>query len=250
MVGEQLPHDLAAAIASLYEAFAHRSSRPHVDGCPHCVDDADHALLGAQPLRHLATQNLSKYAWRAISTWGDGDDFAHFLPRLLELLAREPGSWVDPEVLLGKLELANWRVWPVVEIAAVERYLEALWGWVLSSYPARIDSEILLRTCSRLLDDLAPYLTAWDANSRTAALRHLAALVLHNWGALSRTGSLPPRGWRVPQLTQVVAWLRRSATVTRLERGFFAHSNEPFAVELSQAHECLATMIATPVGAT
>ena len=193
---------------------------------------------------------MSKYAWKAVSTWGDSEDLAHFLPRLLELLACEPGAWVDPEILLGKLELANWRAWPAVEIAAVERYLAALWRWVLSSYPASIDSHILLRTYSQLLDDLSPFLAAWDADPRTAALRHLAALVLSNWDALWRTGSLSPRGWRGPQLARLVAWLQSSDTLTRLERGFFAHSSEHFAVELSQAYECLAGIAVAPVASS
>jgi hypothetical protein len=248
--GEPLIDDLEAAIAGLYEAFAHRSSRPHADGCPHCISDADHALLAAQPLRHLTTHNLSKYARRAISTWGDGDDLAHFLPRLLELLARESGPWVDAEILLGKLELAEWRAWPVAEIAAVERYLAALWRTILSTYPASLDSGTVLRACSRLLDDLSPFLTVWSADNRTAALRHLAALVLANWDALWRTGSLHSAGWRAPQLATVVAWLRTPATITRLERGFFAHSGEPFAIELSQAHECLSGISARLVAAT
>jgi hypothetical protein len=240
MTGEPLPDDLEAAIAGLYEAFAHRSARTHVAGCPHCIDDADHALLAARPLRQLATRDLSKYARRALTTWGDGHDLAHFLPRLLELLAREPGAWIDVEIMFGKLPLAGWRAWPAGEIAAVERYLAALWRTVLSSYPAHLDVATVLRAYSQLLDDLRPCLAAWDADDRIAALRHLAALILDNWDALWRSGSLRPTGWRGPQLAQVVAWLRRTATLARLELGFFAYSGDSFAVELSRAHDCVA----------
>jgi hypothetical protein len=243
MRGEPRSEELEAAIGGLYDAFASRPARPHVEGCPHCIDDADHARLMAQPLRQLATHNLSKYAWRAITTWGDGDDLAYFLPRLLELLAREPGEWVDVEVLLGKLALAGWRTWAAGEIAAVEHYLAALWRAVLSSYPAHLDVATVLRAYSQLIDDLHPCLAAWDADDRTAALRHLAELVLTSWATLWRTRRLDSTGWRDPQLAQVVGWLRRDATLARLERGFFACSRESFAVELSQAHECLAGIV-------
>lgn len=249
MPGEPLPPELEAAIAGLYEAFAHHGPRAHVAGCPHCVDDADHALLAARPLRQLAPHHLSKYAWKAISTWGDRDDLAHYLPRLLELLAREPGAWVDEEVLLGKLVLAGWPGWPAREVAAVERYLAALWRAVLASYPAGLDAATTLRGYSQLLDDLGPCLAAWDADDRAPALRHLAGLVADSWDALWRTGSLHRAGWRAPQLAQVVAWLRRPATLARLERGFFTYSAEPFAAELSRAHACLAGLAAPPAAA-
>jgi hypothetical protein len=236
--------DLDAAIAGLYDAFAHRAAPAHVAGCPHCIEDADHARLTAHPLRQLTTADVHKYASRAMSTWGTAADFAYFVPRLLELLAREPGAWTDPELLLGKLELAGWRSWSADEIAAIERYAVALWRAVLATYPARIDAGLLLRGLGRLLDDLAPLLAIWDADPGVAALRHLAAFVLANRDALWRTGSLFARGWRAPQLAQVVAWLRRPAIVERLERGFFAHAGQAYAGELSLAHECLVGLAA------
>jgi hypothetical protein len=237
MRGEPLPDDLETAIAGLYDAFAGRPLRPHVEGCPHCVDDSDHAALTAHPLRQLATDQLSKYAHKAMTTWGDRDDFAHFLPRLLELLARETAPWVDEEILLGKLAYADWRTWPAGEVAAVERYLAALWRAQLSTYPAHLDPGAMLRAYSQLFDDLGTFLDAWDADDRAPALRHLADFVIDHWKLLSGT----PTG-RTSQLAQVASWLRRPATLTRLHNGFFAYSNEPFAAELSQAHEWLAAI--------
>lgn len=239
-----MSRELDAAIAELYAAFAHRPAPVHVAGCPHCVDDADHALLTAQPLRHLTTRHLARYAHKAISTWGDAGDLAHFLPRLLELLAREPG-WVDPEILLGKLELAGWRSWPAGEVAAVERYLAALWRANLASYPSGLEAGDLLRAIAGAVDDLGPLLAIWDTDPGVAALRHLAQLVIGNRDALWRTGALRRSGWRAPQLAQATAWLRRPAILERLERGFFGHAAAPFAAELSDAHDCLAAVAAS-----
>jgi hypothetical protein len=232
--------ELQVAIERLYGAFAHRPMPSHVEGCPHCLDDSDHELLKARPLRQLTAQHLKKYTFRAMTTWGDANDFAHFLPRLLELLASESGGLFDPELLLGKLELARWRTWSADEVSAVERYLFAAWRAILTDYPGPLAAADFLTGLSRLFDDLAPFLDIWSADHSLAALRHLTALILDNRNALWSKGALNRAGWRSAQLAQVVAWLRSSAVVERLERGFFAHSNAPFASELSQAHECLA----------
>jgi hypothetical protein len=244
-----MPDELDAAIDDLYRAFARRPARAHVAGCPCCVRDEDHARLTARPLRELATADLSKLAWKALTTWGDEDDLARFLPRLLELLAREPGGWADEEILLGKLELGGWRAWPAGEVAAVTRYLHALWRATLATYPPRLDVTGLLRALSRLFDDLGPFIAAWDADASVAALCNLARLVTDHQASLWRTGALGGHGWRAPQGQQVAAWLRRPAIVERLERGFFAHAGAPFAAELSSAHEILSGVSPRPPGA-
>lgn len=232
--------ELQAAIEGLYRAFAHRPTPSHVEGCPHCLDDSDHALLMARPLRQLTAQHLQKYAFRAMTTWGDANDFAYFLPRLLELLVNESGGSFDPELLLGKLELARWRTWSADEVSAIERYLFAAWRAILADYPGHLAAADFLTGLSRLFDDLAPFLDSWSADHGLAALRHLTALILDNQNALWGKGSLNRAGWRPAQLAQAVAWLRSPAVVERLERGFFAHSDAPFAGEISQAHACLA----------
>jgi hypothetical protein len=233
--------EFPGAIEGLYRAFAHRPAPSHVEGCPHCVDDSDHARLMARPLRQLTAQHLERYAFRAMTTWGDANDFAHFLPRLLELLASESGSSFDPARLLGKLELARWRTWPTNQVSAVERYLFAAWRAILADYPGHLATADFLPGLSWLFDDLAPFLDTWSADHGLAALRHLTALILENEHVLWRKGSLDRAGWRPAQFAQVVAWLRSSSVVEWLERGFFAHSDATFASELSQAHECLAT---------
>jgi hypothetical protein len=77
---------LAEAIENLYRAFARYSLRKHVEGCPCCVRERDKRALESKPLRQLASSDLGRYAFKAMTTWGNQDDFRHFLPRIFELL--------------------------------------------------------------------------------------------------------------------------------------------------------------------
>jgi hypothetical protein len=97
---------IANAIEDLYRVFAGCRLDPHVEGCPHCVSDRDHARIHSRPLRSLSGDDLGRYAFKAMTTWGNERDFRHFLPRILELLVSND---LDPptEVVLGKLAYGN-----------------------------------------------------------------------------------------------------------------------------------------------
>jgi len=101
-----------------------------VDGCAHCVEDAEHSRLPARPLRRLAAKDPRSYTRKAITRWGDSRDFRHFLSRICELLAID--NWfAEPEIALSKLGYAEWRSWPGREQRAMEAYLHALWRSML-----------------------------------------------------------------------------------------------------------------------
>ena len=77
---------LQAAIEGLYAAFARYPLRAHIDGCPHCDLGAAERGLHARPLRDLREDDLGRYPFKAMSTFGNVDDFRHFFPRIAELI--------------------------------------------------------------------------------------------------------------------------------------------------------------------
>lgn len=109
---------------SLYAAFRGYPLRLRLDTCPHCELEAAEAALHRAPLSELTWTDLGWYLFKAMTTFGDVDDFKHFLPRLLELygegLAVAP--W-DLDTLFGKLVYADWTTWPEVEKTAVLSFL-------------------------------------------------------------------------------------------------------------------------------
>jgi hypothetical protein len=122
--GEPPRSSLDAAIERLYVVFARYGRPAVVAGCPCCVGAADQARLHARPLRALGEEELRRYAFKALTTWGTEDDLRHFLPRILELVARD-GLGVDPQTVLGKLAYGHWERWPEDERVAIRAFLDA-----------------------------------------------------------------------------------------------------------------------------
>lgn len=233
---------LRVAVSALYTTFARYPLRAKVEGCPHCVDASDNRRIHSRPLRELTWDELARYSWKSLTTWGDADDFRHFLPRLFELIAyqADPATVAfysypyDEEVLFGKLTYAIWRDWPEGEQAALDDYLIALWRAALAIYPAPTPVSLWL-SCIGVATNLDPFLTAWRANETASALRHLAGFIEHPLDVFS----IPAQRhvwWRgTARGQQMLAWLRDPRTRVYLEDGFFRYVGEPFAADLSRA---------------
>lgn len=84
-------NSLIEAIEALYRAFSNYPLHKHVEGCPCCIAESDKMLLESKPLRQLSSSDLSRYSFKAMTTWGDKNDFRHFLPRIFELVVSEEG---------------------------------------------------------------------------------------------------------------------------------------------------------------
>jgi len=203
-----------AAIDGLYEAFATRPLRECTERCEHCATVEDERALHAAPLRQVGAEAMARYATRAMTTWGDERDFAHFLPRILEIVAQD--SWPDAEVVLAKLRRAGWRTWPGAEQRAVERYLSALWTAAISTDHPVHDAPAVLCAIAQAVDDVGPYLAAWQDDRSAVATGHLVAFALSEWQPRRRR--LANGFWadRRAQEHQVIDWLTSPAVVARL----------------------------------
>jgi hypothetical protein len=114
-----------AHVHELYRVFARYPLRP-IAGCPCCVTGADEAALHRTPLRELSASALSTFARKAMTTFGDRDDYRHFLPRICELAEERPtGLGFELWLIRSKLEYGGWESWPEDEQRAIRRWLDA-----------------------------------------------------------------------------------------------------------------------------
>lgn len=236
---------LAEAVEQLYATFDRYRPRK-MYGCPCCTSDAEGERLVSTPLRSLTADNLSRYAFKAVSTWGTVEDFKHFLPRILELTAAgDFRRTVDPEVILEKPGYAEWTSWTARERAAVETFYRSLWRDLLSTYPHPLAADECLCGIGGTMTDLRPYLSDWEADDRRAAAMHFADFVQQN---LPRSFKKKPRlsnafwGGRPVQAGQVWAWLLDPAWIAAVERGFFRYADDEAAGRLSEAFNHLRTL--------
>jgi len=125
--------ELGRAIDRLYEAFESYPLKERIDCCPHCELDAAERRLHIRPLRELTWPDLGIFSFKALTSFGDADDFRHFLPRLLELYVLDhAGAPYTLFMLFEKLNAAKWTNWPADEVAAIRRVIED-WKRVLTT---------------------------------------------------------------------------------------------------------------------
>lgn len=163
------------AIDNLYHTFAIYRLNPHMEACPCCVYDEDKRHLQSKPLQKLSTSDLCKYAYKALSTLGNENDFKHFLPRLFEIITFEAIALTDPEILFGKLDYAEWHNWPLHEQKAIELYFSALWEYLLNQTIPEDYTIVGSYLCgiAKATQNVEPFLKMWQSNSDQNARLHL-----------------------------------------------------------------------------
>ncbi|WP_125471453.1 MULTISPECIES: hypothetical protein [unclassified Sphingomonas] len=123
---------IAEALQAVYEAFA-SAPPPTIDGCPCCISTRGTDVLLTTPLRQIPGLALWRYVSGAFLTVGDTRDFRYLLPRILEVSVCDPGNANDPEIVLGKLALADWRSWSQQEQRVIEDLVDAWFEQTLAN---------------------------------------------------------------------------------------------------------------------
>ena len=171
--------ELKKAIANLYEVFEPYRLNPHIAGCPCCVTDDDQKSIRSKVLDRLTAKDLDHYAFNAIFTWGTIEDFKHFLPRLLEITAFEPKFfWSD--TVITKLSYAEFDNWREEEQKVTNRYLIALWNYILSQPPRlRFSAYDFIDSLLSVNNELNIFLAMWQNHSSSFSLLHLSEFISH-----------------------------------------------------------------------
>lgn len=219
---------LQAATDHLYGVFARYPFPDEMQARSEYLSDDVLAALRGAPLRELPSQALSRYACKGMTTWGNVDDFRYFLPRILDLISHDGGAdWIDPEVPYGKLTDGGWMNWPAAERKAIDSFLEAQWADVLGRFPHPFEVDSCLCCIGRVVDDLSPFLNAWDVAALLPAAQHFADFIESN--TIQNQGKRKPWAlrnafWseRDAQAAQVEAWLLSPERGDALERAFYA----------------------------
>lgn len=229
------------ASARLYTVFARYPARRTMKACSCCVSREAIVALTMVPLRSLSAMDLERYCFKAMTTWGESEDFRYFLPRLLELCVVEPGSYaVNVDTICRKLAYAHWIEWPDEERQAILDYLLVFWQLLLESEPYHFKCLVgeYLKALSQILEDLSPFLRLWRQNEAAAALCALANFIneSEDINGMSHWLSLLPGS---SQAQQIIAWLLELETRQWLENGFFRSQESTFADELAKASDTL-----------
>lgn len=197
-------------------------------------------MLARVPLRSLTCEQLSRYGFKAMTTWGDAEDYKHFLPRIVELACtREGRAWpgMSPELIADKLRMAEIATWPDVERAALSRVAVAAWGALLEHDPEESgwSARVAVPELAALIEDVTPYLERWSSHPTLTALLQLADFMEGYWGDLATHGRLLGRWPDDANRERVERWLVDPARARALEAAFEANLDGPHGATLAKA---------------
>jgi len=183
--------------------------------CTYCDSpEYEHSLHG--DLRNLDPELVDKYAWDAIHHTGDANDFKHFVPRVFELLAQHRLPFADPELVIGRLDMAEWSSWDTDERAAISALLDALWDDAMRLMRPPVEIDDLVCGLSLAYRGVPPQLENWLTDTRPLAAERLVELILTNAITL-RNGRLSDPWWEPVPVASMLKWLASDEVYWHLE---------------------------------
>jgi hypothetical protein len=172
---------LSESIEQLYAIFSRYPRPKQIDACSCGCGAANHVpRLYSKALRELGPAELDYYAFSALTTMGNENDFRHFLPRIFELSSANE-LFTDAAVVFWHLSYAHWENWPRVEQNVIREYFWSLWADKIDLEP-ELDlyafTPVIDWICSiAQAENLETYLEAWRNNDSIASIANLARLV-------------------------------------------------------------------------
>jgi hypothetical protein len=210
----------SSGIRELYRVFAPYRSSAHPVGCPCCVNAGDASVLFSRPLERLSADDLRRFTRKVLTTWGDEQDFKHFLPRMLELLVVDLAAPVNCDDVFLKLALAKWREWPSVERVAVEGYIQAIWRRCITDEDVVFHLDGWLGSFAIAGVDLEPFLKEWEQCRWSPGYVKMREFIDANAMALIQKRKLCLGFWNAESSTQVAEWLLSDGLTERLNSIF------------------------------
>jgi len=214
-----MTNEFEIAIEKLYKTFSKYPFKSKIEGCPCCVSDSDKATLHSKKLRELEDEDLSYYAFKAMTTFGDLEDFIHYLPRIFELTAKRK-LMVDTFVILGKLECGNWDTWDEEEKEIINDFLTDWWKYDINNNKY-FDSEILIEL-NKLRNDLSSMLNEWNLDYDTQGFRNYVELIEYNYHDI-KSKNRTFEEFDKKEVEIFTSWIESNSF--RLEEGFFKFEN-------------------------
>jgi len=186
-----------------------------MEGCPCCVSDTDKEKIHSKQLRDLNEEDLSRYAFKAMTTWGDIDDFKHYLPRIFELLATTDFI-VDTFVVLGKLQYGKWQQWADKEKRAITHFLFAWWS-EQTKHKSYFDKEAFTEIY-KLTGDIEQLLNRWTVSIEDNSFSNFVDLVYNYYNDLIGKKT-EFRELDNASIEKLIEWVKDNSK--HLETGFF-----------------------------
>lgn len=232
---------LKISIEKLYDIFGKYQGLSKLEGSPNYGDlDSWNKQLRSKNLRELTDEDLSRFAGKVISTWGDENDFRFYLPRILELTAHLKTPY-DIWILYSKFEDANWKSWDDKEQRAINDFTLELWNNLLNDDSEKAEGEFndYFSAFAYYFHDFARILNVWESNDSFASIKHLANYIYNEQINLFHHNYISGIEKNTKHIEQFKKWLTSDKILTKIENSFYQNEESEIAERLSWLEQML-----------
>lgn len=150
-------------INQLYKVFSTYTILGNIRdrSCDCCVSNEEIEELLSKPLKELTGEELSYFMSSAVTTFGDVNDYKHFLPRILELILVP--DVLDDFLVYEKLDYSQWKSWNESEVTSIKSYFKELLINYLNQSISVFILQDIISVCARYLG-LKQVLEIWINN--------------------------------------------------------------------------------------
>lgn len=196
--------------------------------------------LYSKELKSLSAQDLCRFTGKAMTTWGDVDDYKHFLPRIFELTG-EVDTPYEVWIAFDKLEYANWDSWDEAEKNAVHEYMISLWENLLKDDSEKAEWIFMeyFSSIVRFYPKLNDILNIWESDTGSTATKHLTNFVFDERENLFDKGYIDGLHKNLDDVRALIDWLLADKIITRLQEAFYRFEQEDVAEKISWAEKIL-----------
>ncbi|HLP51858.1 MAG TPA: hypothetical protein VK154_13310 [Chitinophagales bacterium] len=170
------------------------------------------------------------FTHKALTTWGEVEDFKHFLPRIFELMATS--EFADDVTILYKLDYGEFDTWDETEKDAVKQFLLAWWADV-AAHKNWFNKELFIEALKRT-GDIKPLLQSWVINEKDNSIRNIVNFIHFHFIDVIKPAYLFKQMEQADRL-YFIKWINRQTPL--LENAFFHFEKKDpeFAQEISNA---------------
>ncbi|WP_196889458.1 hypothetical protein [Aureivirga sp. CE67] len=182
--------NLQKMIEEIYQVFSVYNLSNSIESCPCCVSDEHKKNLMEKPLRNLEEENLSRFAFKAVTTWGNISDYKHFFPRILELMI-SPKNEIDEYIVFSKLNYLEWRSWQDSEQKIIFEVLLQWWKEMTQNDAYKLISpDSLFFELGEFLGDYKILLDNWFYKENLYSIQCLVDFIMINYVSLRHNNSI------------------------------------------------------------
>jgi hypothetical protein len=233
------------AIENLYDIFSKYPGNPQMAGSPIYGNlDGWNSKLFSKKLRELNEDDLNRFTGKSMTTWGNVDDYKHFLPRIFELMAYYKTPY-DIWIAFNKLEYGNWENWKENEREGIVNFMLALFENIISDNSELAESNFFdyFTAISYYYPNFLDILEIMEKDKSKSKYKHLTNLINDHGVSIFDRGNLNRFEKTNRNVEELKNWLLRNQFLEEIGSAFFKFENEEFSERLSWAEQTLCNEI-------